>query len=77
MELSDHGFLEPRQVNSCGSSCRGNCLSVCPFNPEPDDDVRTETELANTFLNDSKKQSDSIGKYINTYAGFGRFGRIP
>ncbi|MCQ8822209.1 Coenzyme F420 hydrogenase/dehydrogenase, beta subunit C-terminal domain [Pseudoalteromonas agarivorans] len=70
MELSDHGFLEPRHVNSCGSSCKGNCLSVCPFNPEPDDDVRTETELANTFLNDSKKQSDSIGKYINTYAGF-------
>ncbi|MET6759748.1 Coenzyme F420 hydrogenase/dehydrogenase, beta subunit C-terminal domain [Pseudoalteromonas sp. NCIMB_1079] len=70
MELSEYGFLEPRQVNSCGSSCKGNCLSVCPFNPEPNNDVRTETELAKTFLKDSKKHNDSIGKYINTYAGF-------
>lgn len=70
MQLSEFGFLEPRQVNSCGSSCKGNCLSVCPFNPEPDGDVRTETELAKVFLNDSKNHSDSIGRYVNTYAGY-------
>lgn len=70
MSLNKYGFLEPQQVNGCGSNCKGACLSVCPFNPNPNNDVKTETELANFFLNDSKKYSNSVGKYINTYAGY-------
>lgn len=45
-------------------------LNVCPFNPYPEDNVRTEDELAEIFLKDAPNSHPQVGKYFNTYAGY-------
>lgn len=47
-----------------------NSLKVCPFNPFPEPEVRTEDELANIFLADSPKRNLKIGRYYNSYVGY-------
>ncbi|WP_199524652.1 Coenzyme F420 hydrogenase/dehydrogenase, beta subunit C-terminal domain [Pseudoalteromonas sp. bablab_jr011] len=76
MALNEHGFLEPQQVSGHCEGCKGACLSVCPFNSKPNNDISTETKLANIFINESKNHNTSIGKYINTYAGFSNEHRV-
>ena len=68
MSWNDEGFLIPQLVSDC--NLEGDCLQVCPFNPFPKDEVKTENEIANLFLSDSKNHHQKIGKYNSIYAGF-------
>lgn len=68
MDWSEDGFLIPKLIDSC--DLKGECLKVCPFNPFPADEVRTEDELANLFLKKAPNFHPKVGKYYNTYVGY-------
>lgn len=67
MKWNTNGFLVPDFGNT--KSLPESSLSVCPFNPFPDNAVRTEDELADIFLSQSPKRYNKIGRYYDTYAG--------
>ena len=68
MHWNESGFLVPKQIGSC--DCNGDCLKVCPFNPFPKEEVKTEDELAKIYLNEATHSHKKIGKYIDIYAGY-------
>lgn len=68
MKWNEYGFLIPNLKGSCDNE--GSCLSVCPFNPFPAEEVKTEDELANIFLNEAPNHHPKIGKYYGLYAGY-------
>lgn len=68
MQWNEDGFLVPMLAGECGHD--GSCIKVCPFNPEPSDDVRTETEIAAQFLTDAPYIDKNIGRYFSTYVGY-------
>src|SRR5690606_30073409 len=68
MVWNDKGFLVPSLDDQTSLSI--NSVNVCPFNPNPESDVRTEDELAELFLNEAPKKEAKIGRYYGTYAGF-------
>jgi len=68
MHWNDLGFLEPKQVGICKEE--RNCISVCPFNPYPEEEVKTENELANLYLKDKVSFHPLVGKYHGIYAGY-------
>ncbi len=68
MRWNEYGFLTPVLSDSCDND--GSCLSVCPFNPSPAEEVKTEDELANIFLYEAPNQHPKIGKYYGLYAGY-------
>jgi len=68
LQWNEFGFLIPQLNNKC--DLNGECLIVCPFNPNPDKEVETENELAVKFIIDSTKYHLKIGKYIGIYAGY-------
>jgi coenzyme F420-reducing hydrogenase beta subunit len=74
MRWSEDGFLLPEQISECDSN--GSCLSVCPFNPFPEEEVQTENELAEVFLNKSPLYHEKVGKYNGIYAGFSNEHRL-
>ena len=45
-------------------------MKVCPFNPFPDKEVRTENEIAKIFLNDAPNRHLRVGHYYSTYVGY-------
>jgi len=45
-------------------------LEVCPFNPNPDPNVRTENEIADLFLKDAPNHHPKIGRYSDLYVGY-------
>ena len=68
MQWNEYGFLVPVLSGNCGAD--GACLTVCPFNPYPEKDVKTENELADIFLTDTTLSHPKIGKYLGIYAGY-------
>lgn len=68
MQWHEYGFLIPLLIGTCGAD--GACLTVCPFNPYPENEVKTENELADIFLNDTVLSHSKIGKYKGIYAGY-------
>ncbi len=68
MGWNEFGFLVPQQVGSCDDNC--NCIQVCPFNPFPKPEVKTEDELAGLFLEETANSHPKVGKYERIYAGF-------
>lgn len=74
MKWNEYGFLTPVLSGSCDND--GSCLSVCPFNPFPAEEVKTEDELANIFLNEAPNHHPKIGKYYGLYAGYSNEFRI-
>ena len=63
MDWNDSGFLVPFEINQC--DLNGSCIKVCPFNPSPDDEVKTENEISNITDPASqgrKPKSDNIGE---------------
>lgn len=68
MQWNDEGFLVPTLTDE-SATLKGD-ISVCPFNPWPEEEVRTEDELAKKFLNDAPNFHPKVGKYYNTYAGY-------
>jgi coenzyme F420 hydrogenase subunit beta len=68
MDWNENGFLVPVQAGNCNLDSA--CLSVCPFNPYPEEITKTENEIADIFLTDSTKIDPKIGKYVGIYAGY-------
>lgn len=68
MIWNENGFLVPRLDGSFNE----NAIKLCPFNPNPDDDVKDEDKLANLFLDDATKSDYRIGKFENTYVGYSK-----
>ncbi len=69
MGWNREGFLIPTSENK-QYLVSNDSIKVCPFNPFPDKDVRTEDELAKIFLNDTPNIHPKVGKYYNTYVGY-------
>jgi coenzyme F420-reducing hydrogenase beta subunit len=68
MSWNDEGFLIPVSDNQ--DSISEISLKVCPFNPFPDKEVRTESEIANIFLKDAPNKHLKVGHYYNSYVGY-------
>ena len=68
MKWDNYGFWAPRLTGDCDSE--GKCISVCPFNPYPEKEIKTENELSSLFLNNANKYHPKIGKYNGIYAGY-------
>lgn len=68
MKMNQFGFYTANVSDTYDSN--DNCIKVCPFNPKPDDKVKTENEIADLFLTQADKHHIKIGRYINTYAGY-------
>ena len=68
MKWNDAGFLVASALNNC--DCNGACLQVCPFNPFPKEEVKTENEIAALFLPTATRLHKKIGKYNSIYAGY-------
>jgi len=68
MSWNEDGFLVASAVGNC--DCNGNCLEVCPFNPFPKEEVKTENEIAELFLPTATNVTRKIGKYNSIYAGY-------
>lgn len=75
MQWNENGFLNPVQINNC--DLVGDCLLICPFNPFPKEDVKTENEIAELFLQSAPKIHPKIGKYNQIYVGFSKEFRLP
>lgn len=67
MEWNEYGFLIPTLSGTC--DLNGDCLQVCPFNPFPEKEVRTENELGDIYLTTAPSHHPQIGKYNAIYAG--------
>jgi len=74
MTWNDKGFLVASTKNTC--DCNGACLNVCPFNPFPKEEVRTENEIAELFLDSATDHHQKIGKFNNIYAGYSKEFRL-
>jgi len=68
MKWNASGFLVPEIAANCDKD--GSCITVCPFNPYTEEEVKTENELAELFLNDATLNHPKIGKYLSIYAGY-------
>lgn len=73
MKWSDDGFLVPQMTGNYAP--RGE-EKVCPFNPHPEDSVRTEVELAKEFQRDLTKSAPRIGRLVDTYVGYSKDYRL-
>lgn len=68
MHWNQYGFIIPRINGICDS--KGECISVCPFNPYPEKEVATENELGDLFLKETNQHHHKIGRYNNIYVGY-------
>lgn len=68
MSWNGNGFLVVSTTNKC--DCNGDCIEVCPFNPFPKEEIKTENEIAELFLPTATNLNTKIGKYNNIYAGY-------
>jgi len=68
MSWNDLGFIIPVLSGKCDG--QSECILVCPFNPCPKTEVRTENEIGNLFLDDCTQYHNKIGRYVGIYAGY-------
>ncbi len=68
MTWNKNGFLVASQIGTC--DCDGDCIDVCPFNPFPKEEVKTEDEIAELFLPSATQFHKKVGKYNTIYAGY-------
>lgn len=68
MKSNELGFLIPEQIDDC--KLIEDCISVCPFNINPKQEIMTESELANIFLKEKDKTHPQIGNYKSIYVGY-------
>ncbi|WP_299762120.1 Coenzyme F420 hydrogenase/dehydrogenase, beta subunit C-terminal domain [uncultured Pontibacter sp.] len=68
MEWNESGFLIPHLKQDTLSEKYN--LDLCPFNPRPNEKVKSEDELATLFLEDAPNYQKNIGRYNNLYVGF-------
>lgn len=70
MDWNNEGFLVPTLSSHCDDDA--TCISVCPFNPNPEKVVKDEASIANIFLNQNTSIDPKLGRVINTYAGYSK-----
>ena len=71
IKLNNKGTYEPLLIdNSCENE--GECLNVCPFNPFPKEEVKTEDEIVNkiNIQDNSYKHSKAFGRYYSLNVGY-------
>lgn len=68
MQWDERGFLVPNLRDITHLSQKS--IEVCPFNPYPADEVKTEDQLADIFLSEAPNKSRKIGHYYRTYVGY-------
>lgn len=66
MIWNEDGFLVPILDNSFNE----NAIKLCPFNPNPEDEVKDEDILANQIFPKAKQNDFKIGRFENTYVGY-------
>lgn len=66
MIWNEDGFLVPELDGSFNDTA----IKVCPFNPNPEEDVKDEDKLADIFLKETQKRDKRIGKFENLYVGY-------
>jgi len=71
MNWNNEGFLIPQKTEK-DCSDDGLCITVCPFNPFPKDEVKTEDELSNIFQTESLNIDPKIGRYESIYVGYSK-----
>lgn len=74
MKWNEEGFLVPEMIGNCKNNC--SCINVCPFNPFPDNEVRTENEIADIFLKETPHSHSKIGYFYTIYAGYSKEFRL-
>lgn len=67
MEWNEYGFIVPKVISEEPQS---DVLKVCPFNYNPEAEVRDEDRLAQIFLPSATREDKKLGRYENTYAGY-------
>lgn len=67
MMWNDEGFLVPHKRKD---GVLGSELKVCPFNPSPKSEVRTEDELSKIFLTTATRSHARVGLYNDFYIGY-------
>ena len=71
MQWDKYGFMVASiKNNNCTED--GNCIKVCPFNPNPENKLENEEEIAKIFLNDAKSKNKKIGNFTEIYAGYSK-----
>jgi len=71
MGWNSNGFLVPTIT---GEECTdsGDCINVCPFNPFPKPEVKTEDELSQIYQNNIKNSDPKLGKYESLFVGYSK-----
>ena len=76
LKINDDGFFEATTTDNCSDDCNCNSITVCPFNPQPEDIVKDEINISKLFLKNTKKENIKIGSYNNIYTGFSKKYRL-
>ena len=67
MVWNDEGFLVPQfKIDDFQLEYD---LEVCPFNPNPENNIRTENEIADIFLKEAPNHHPRIGRYSDLFIG--------
>ncbi|WP_291062638.1 MULTISPECIES: Coenzyme F420 hydrogenase/dehydrogenase, beta subunit C-terminal domain [unclassified Empedobacter] len=66
MIWNEEGFLVPTLDNSFNE----DAIKLCPFNPNPEDEVKDEDILANQIFPEANQNDLKIGRFENTYVGY-------
>ncbi len=74
MKWNKYGFLIPEITEALNLS--DESLKVCPFNPFPEKEVRTEDEIGDLFLGNTPKRASKMGHFYNTYVGYSQEYRL-
>lgn len=69
MKFNSDGFLEPVAISD---KIPANAVRVCPFNPNPDINVKDEDVLANTYLPTAKNFDEKVGRFEKAFVGFSK-----
>lgn len=69
MVWDNQGYLVPRAM---GKPIPPETIRVCPFNPNPDADVKDEDKLGEIFLQDAENYDPRVGRFKKAYAGYSK-----
>ena len=67
---ADLGMQIPEQINDC--NLEGDCLKVCPFNPIPEESVKSEDKIIENLNLEVHSNNKHFGRYKSITAGFSK-----
>lgn len=68
MIWNEYGFLVP----DLSKPFNDDAIKVCPFNPEPENEIEDEDKIAQYFLKDTPHKNPNIGHYHEIYVGYAK-----